>query len=233
MARWAILFLLATGFNPVVASAMSPLTEQEKIERLLELVGTSDAVFVRNGTDHTPAEAEKHLRSKWKFAGNKIKTARDFVEKVASTSSMTGRPYLIRRKDGTETPARDWFLAALDVLERSEPTPGAAAVEGGPEGVLALLRDSKLVFLRDEVDSVETRDGAEMAGHIRLKYVVDGSPRLETEAFIDRYCTRSVVHGTLYRVQFPDGTTKPLGQWLREQVAAGPAGPSSHKEQMR
>ena len=106
--------------SPVEAPGGAPtaLTESEKIERLLDLVaGMEGATFIRNGTEHTAKEAADHLRSKWKAAGSRIQTARDFVEQIATKSSMSGKPYEIRGADGTVVPAGEFFATQLAQLE--------------------------------------------------------------------------------------------------------------------
>ena len=45
-----------------------------------------------------------------------IRTADDFIAKVASKSSTTGRPYLVRFSDGREVPTADFFRAELAKL---------------------------------------------------------------------------------------------------------------------
>ena len=47
-----------------------------------------------------------------------FKVARDFIEKVASFSGTSGKPYLIRFKDGSETKSRDFLLADLKKIEK-------------------------------------------------------------------------------------------------------------------
>lgn len=50
---------------------------------------------------------------KWKKAGDKIKTVQDFIEQIASKSSMTGLDYKIVYSDGKEIPARKYFYDKL------------------------------------------------------------------------------------------------------------------------
>jgi hypothetical protein len=96
-----------------IEAAGKVLTENEKIERLIELVRNSaDVRFIRNGTEHTPQEAADHLRAKWQAAG-RIATVDEFIEKVASKSSLSGEPYQIRRADGSLMPAGDYLREQL------------------------------------------------------------------------------------------------------------------------
>jgi len=102
----------------VLLLAPAPLPEAQKIEALIQAVANlQGAVFIRNGTEHTPQAAADHLRLKWKNAGAKVKTAPDFIQHCASGSSMSGRQYEIRLRDGRTVPARDWLWTELKRLE--------------------------------------------------------------------------------------------------------------------
>lgn len=102
-------------------AAAESLTEQEKIERLIIAVEALEgATFVRNGTEHTPAEAAEHLRLKLGNAGNRITTAEQFIDHLASKSSISGDEYTIRMADGKVINAGDFLRAELANLE---PTP--------------------------------------------------------------------------------------------------------------
>lgn len=118
-------FLLACA--GALASATRPAAEQDKIDALLSLVRGSDAVFIRNGTEHTGPAAAAHLKSKLWWAGNRVQTARDFIDGVASRSEESGLPYEIAPKTGAREPLRAWLLRALEALERTPaPTPTPA-----------------------------------------------------------------------------------------------------------
>ena len=101
-----------------------PPTEDQRIEALLtQLAAQQDLRFIRNGSDYDAATAVKFLRGKWDRQRADIKTVHDFVEKVASKSSTTGQPYLIRLADGREVPCRDYVLARLESPATKTPTP--------------------------------------------------------------------------------------------------------------
>lgn len=100
-------------------AAASVLSETEKIERLLGAIeALADARFVRNGKDYSPQEAVAHLKRKWKAASGTPDDARRFIDELASTSSMSGKPYEIRYADGRAAPVRDFLLGELARLER-------------------------------------------------------------------------------------------------------------------
>jgi hypothetical protein len=97
-----------------------PATEKEKIEALIKHIeDLKGAKFVRNGRDYDAKTAARFLRGKWEANESRIRTAKDFVEKVASISSTTGKPYQIRLENGKEVKSRDYLLAELQKLEKA------------------------------------------------------------------------------------------------------------------
>ena len=97
------------------------LSEEQKIDRLIELVSKSGATFIRNGSEHSATAAAAHMRLKLSRSGGMIKTAEHFIEYIATKSSFTGRPYYIQFPDGRKVKSADWLRARLAELE------GAAA----------------------------------------------------------------------------------------------------------
>jgi len=88
--------------------------ESKKIEFLLhEVEQLKGAKFWRNGTSYSPKQAADHLRMKWQKAGKSIKTAKDFIEKVASKSSMSGKPYELEFENGTKVETRSFLFKKL------------------------------------------------------------------------------------------------------------------------
>ena len=115
VAALLLIFLVAPSF---LQSQHLPATEKQKIEALIKQVGDlKDAKFVRNGTVYEPATAVRFLRGKWDANASDVKTARDFIDKVATMSGTSGKPYLIRFKDGKEIPSREFLLAELKKIE--------------------------------------------------------------------------------------------------------------------
>ena len=99
----ACLAVLAWPLAPLSA-AEPPAEEKAKIQKLIEHVkGLKDAVFVRNSVEYDAATAAKFLQAKWDASSGQIGSAREFIDKVATKSSTTGKPYLIRLKQGDAT----------------------------------------------------------------------------------------------------------------------------------
>jgi len=125
----ALLFSLAI---PLSSAAQSlPAGEEQKIETLIERVSSlKDAVFIRNESSYSADKAATFLRRKWQANRSAVTSARDFVEKIASFSGTSGRPYLIRFKDGKELQSKDFLLAELRKIDsdpaNQKPQPGKA-----------------------------------------------------------------------------------------------------------
>lgn len=104
---WGFLSLLTFPCAAVASRADSLpqpaiLTETEKIELLIRSIETMpDARFIRNGKEYSSVQAGRHLRKKWAHVKKRITTADQFIEHIASKSSVSGASYLILRADGS------------------------------------------------------------------------------------------------------------------------------------
>lgn len=90
--------------------------ELRRIEALLRYIEGSDVVFVREDSEYDGAEAARHLRGKYGRATDRIQTVEQFIEEIGSRSSTTGKPYRIKQKDGSTTPAGAWLRERADEL---------------------------------------------------------------------------------------------------------------------
>ena len=104
---FALIALLA--WMPQAVSAADPA----EIEYLLHAIGQSDCVFTRNGKDHTATEAEDHLRMKYSRTKSRIKTAEAFIDRLASESSWTGKPYTMCCANDQPEPSKQWLYHKL------------------------------------------------------------------------------------------------------------------------
>ena len=92
--------------------------ETEKIEALIQDVrDLKEATFIRNGSSYNSRSAAIFLRRKWQANQSEVRSAREFIDKIASYSGTSGKPYLIRFKDGKEIDSREFLLARLKTLE--------------------------------------------------------------------------------------------------------------------
>lgn len=94
------------------ARATSEMADRE-IQYLLDYVAASGCSFERNGSVHDPADAADHLRLKYRRGGRYADSAENFIDRLASESSWTGRAYNVDC-DGQVIPTGEWLHEALD-----------------------------------------------------------------------------------------------------------------------
>jgi hypothetical protein len=110
-------------FQALSADGLSP-AEATQIEALISAVERmTDATFIRNGRPYDAAAAAEFLRRKWRLRGAEVRSAEDFIDQIASVSSTTGQPYLIRFGDGSEIPCSTVLRTELSKLRKSELSP--------------------------------------------------------------------------------------------------------------
>jgi len=87
---------------------------------LLAYLAWSACSFYRNGSWHDANAARAHLRGKYDrlSVSNEIGNAEDFIDKVATRSSLTGEEYAVRCTDGASVPTATWLRAGLERLRR-------------------------------------------------------------------------------------------------------------------
>jgi len=113
---WAAALALPLSVTAEGLSAM----EVEKIEGLIAAVEhQTDAAFIRNNQAYDSTVAAEFLRRKWQAQTFRVGSAEDFIEKVGSFSSTSGRPYLIRFRDGREIACSVFLRAELARLQRT------------------------------------------------------------------------------------------------------------------
>lgn len=105
----AIVVLIALAFG-----ASADEQDEREVAYLIDFVAHSGAVFVRNGSEHNAQNAADHLAMKYQRAGRYAKTAEDFIDHLASKSSIKRKPYYIILADGTELTSHDWLYSALN-----------------------------------------------------------------------------------------------------------------------
>ncbi|MCU1062250.1 YfeK family protein [Stenotrophomonas maltophilia] len=107
---------------PVAHAAPGPQAQREIVQLISSLDG-SQCRFQRNGSWHDAAEARAHLQRKYDYLlkKNQVDSAEQFIERAASQSSMTGKPYRIQCPGQPEQTAAAWFGARLQALRQRTP----------------------------------------------------------------------------------------------------------------
>jgi hypothetical protein len=116
-----ILVLLLT-----LASTAFAATVDQEVDYLLGYVAISGCTFIRNDSPHEPADAADHLRNKYKRGRRWVDSAEQFIDRIASGSSLSGKPYRVTCGN-TEMDSGEWLHGALDQY-RAPQQPGRAPV---------------------------------------------------------------------------------------------------------
>ncbi len=110
----ALVLLLALVTNPATAGD----TDTE-IQYLLQFVSSSGCTFTRNGSDHDPTDAADHLRLKYSRGKRYVNSAEQFIDRLATESSWTGKAYTVTC-DGHTQPSGAWLHQALDAYRNGQ-----------------------------------------------------------------------------------------------------------------
>ena len=94
--------------------AATPEPARGEITHLLGAVEKSGCKFQRNGTWHDARAARKHMEKKFAYMDKRdlAPTAETFIERGASTSSSSGKPYQMQC-DGKTMTSGEWLSAEL------------------------------------------------------------------------------------------------------------------------
>ena len=112
--RRAFLATLLCLFTTTALAGEPSRTPAAEIEALVQRVAASrGVVFIRNGTEHTAADAAQHLRRKLAASKGRIRTPEAFIEQLGSRSSVTGKPYRVRLPDGRTMDSAVWLHGLL------------------------------------------------------------------------------------------------------------------------
>jgi len=115
--RRLVLLSALAAVTPVQAAPSE--AERARIERLIAYVAAQkDIRFVRNGTAYGAPDAARFLRGKFDKMGEHVSTAQQFIDQIASRSSTSGQPYLIRFADGRTVPAAQFLGDELRRMDR-------------------------------------------------------------------------------------------------------------------
>lgn len=117
MRRLGLLLLGLVFTAAAAAQPLAPATRSE-IDGLLSRLETSGCEFNRNGIWYTGGEAKAHLMGKLKYLEDKgmVQTAEQFIERAASSSSMSGQAYLVRCVGAPSVPSSKWLFAQLQAM---------------------------------------------------------------------------------------------------------------------
>lgn len=111
--------LLITWLCLATSFALGTAAEADaEIRGLIQAIAESGCEFDRNGTRHSAQDAAEHLELKYSRGKRYVKSAEDFIQRLASKSSWSGTPYQMIC-DGEAEAASDWLSTTLVQLRAS------------------------------------------------------------------------------------------------------------------
>jgi hypothetical protein len=102
------------GLAAVSGASPAPAVTQE-IEHLLGYVLNSGCQFYRNGFWYDARRGEEHLRDKYDYLvkHDEISATEDFIDKVASKSSISGLAYEVKCDGAEPLTSAQWLRQEL------------------------------------------------------------------------------------------------------------------------
>ena len=110
----SVLLVLGLMTAPGVR-ADPPADVQTEVNYLLGSIAGSGCEFYRNGRWHDANAARTHMLDKYDYlvARDLIQSTEQFIDRAASQSSLSGRPYQIRCNGGAAVTSRQWLQEKL------------------------------------------------------------------------------------------------------------------------
>jgi len=110
---FALLLALAAG-----SALAAPSPARPEIDALLARLQGSGCAFQRNGSWYDAAEARTHLLRKLEYLEDRdlAQTTEQFIDRAASESSMSHKPYLVRCGNAAPVESKAWLTQQLKVL---------------------------------------------------------------------------------------------------------------------
>jgi len=103
------------------AMAATPEATKAEVTHLLNAVEQSECRFNRNGSWHDARSATKHLTSKFEYLDKKdmLPTAESFIKLGASSSSSSGKAYMMACSGQQPMTSAVWLIEELNKYRKT------------------------------------------------------------------------------------------------------------------
>lgn len=110
--------LLFSALAMTANAAPLPPAARAEVDALMTRLQSSGCEFNRNGSWYSGAEAKAHLLKKLDYLEGKdmVATAEQFIDKGASSSSTSGKAYLVRCAGKAPVESGQWLKAELQLV---------------------------------------------------------------------------------------------------------------------
>ena len=125
MEKKSIITLIWFLFSSTAMATEIDMTTQIEIDHLFARLQQSNCRFDRNGTWYGPDKAAQHINKKYQYLLKKkaIQSAENFIDRAASGSSDSGKPYWVKCADSAALKSADWFQSELEGFRRQYEMP--------------------------------------------------------------------------------------------------------------
>ena len=112
--RWLLALSIALVALPAWSAEPDAVTRAE-VAHLLKYLETSACQFQRNGSWYPAARAASHLNQKYEYMLRKglVTNTESFIERAASESSASGKPYSVKCGTAAAVPSAVWLRDEL------------------------------------------------------------------------------------------------------------------------
>jgi len=99
--------------------AQATTSTAQEIQHLFEFISQSDCIFIRNHTEYPAKEARDHMQTKYDYAKRWVNSAEQFIERIATKSSISGNRYQVRCQ-GQLLYSDNWLKQELERYRASQ-----------------------------------------------------------------------------------------------------------------
>ncbi len=119
--RFAVPLLVFVMSSSSMAAEL-PAASRAEIDALLNRLGSSGCQFNRNGSWYSSTDAKAHLASKLGYLidKKKVEGTEQFITLAASTSSMSGKDYLVKCGTAQPVPSSAWLKSELQIIRAKQ-----------------------------------------------------------------------------------------------------------------
>ncbi len=113
-----ILVLVLALAEAGAQAAPLPAPARAEVDALLTRLQSSGCQFNRNGSWYNGADAKTHLLRKLEYLEKKdlVKNAEQFIDLGATSSSSSGKPYMVKCGSAAPVESKAWLGAELKAI---------------------------------------------------------------------------------------------------------------------
>ena len=117
-------FQIAVLFCGILSQATAASVADVEIRQLLDYLERSGCVVYRNGSWYSASDARAHLEKKYRYLLDKswVDTTEDFIDRAATASSMSGKPYQVQCDGQKPVSSAEWLTTELQRLRGASAT---------------------------------------------------------------------------------------------------------------